>query len=113
MMQEYRTVNNLSELTEALLEGETYIKINFEDCSFLYSELSKRGVDLCNFDITNWDTSNVTNMWCMFWKAEKFNQPIGNWDVSTVTNTLQVYHMFRDCPISNSNKPKGISNERV
>ena len=183
MTQEYRTVNTLSELAEALLKGETKIKINFEDCSFLYPELLRRGVDLCDIDITEWDVSGVTDMGGMFYRAEKFNQPIGNWDVSkvthmhgmfmyaekfnqpignwdvssvtdmyamfqyvvnfnqplgnwdvsnvinmnfmfyhaknfnqpignwdvsTVTNTLQVCHMFRDCPINNSNKPKGI-----
>ena len=130
MMQEYRTVNNLSELVEALLEGETYIKIGFENCSFLYSDLLERRVDLCNFDITDWDISNVTNMWCMFWKAEKFNQNIGGWDVSNVTdmacmfmgaksfnqdignwnvsNVSDTARMFKDCPMCNRNKPKRI-----
>ena len=38
-----------------------------------------------NQDISNWDVSNVTDMETMFWNATAFNQPIGNWDVSNVT----------------------------
>ena len=39
-----------------------------------------------NQDITNWDTSNITNMKQMFLNNKSFNQPIGAWDVSSVTN---------------------------
>ena len=38
------------------------------------------------------DTSNVTDMSCMFYNASSFNQPIGDWDTSNVTN---MSHMFR------------------
>ena len=44
-----------------------------------------------NQPIGNWDVSNVTDMWTMFFDAESFNQDIGNWDVSKVTNMT---HMF-------------------
>lgn len=37
------------------------------------------------YDITHWDTSNVTNMFAMF-QTGRFNQPIGHWDTSNVTN---------------------------
>ena len=39
-----------------------------------------------NQDITNWDTSNITNMKQMFNNCKSFNQAIGAWDVSSVTN---------------------------
>ena len=39
-----------------------------------------------NQPIGNWDTSNVTDMNNMFNYAESFNQPIGKWDTSKVTN---------------------------
>ncbi|WP_434328469.1 BspA family leucine-rich repeat surface protein [Mycoplasma capricolum subsp. capricolum] len=39
-----------------------------------------------NQNISNWNTSNVTNMKRMFYGADNFNQPIGNWNTSNVTN---------------------------
>jgi surface protein len=33
-----------------------------------------------------WDTSNVTNMSCMFYGAKNFNRYIANWDTSNVTD---------------------------
>ena len=44
-----------------------------------------------NQDISNWDTSKVTNMVGMFWSAKSFNQDISNWDTSKVTS---MYGMF-------------------
>ena len=34
--------------------------------------------------LNNWNVSNVTNMYGMFWGAESFNQPLNNWNVSNV-----------------------------
>jgi surface protein len=39
-----------------------------------------------NQDISNWDTSAVTNMSYMFANATGFSQDITNWDTSAVTN---------------------------
>ena len=39
-----------------------------------------------NDNINNWDVSSVTNMEYLFWQATSFNQPLGSWDVSKVTN---------------------------
>ena len=33
-------------------------------------------------EISNWDTSRVTDMFCMFQFAHSFNQPLNNWNVS-------------------------------
>ena len=44
-----------------------------------------------NQDISSWDVSNVTNMGIMFATAKKFNQPIGNWDVSKVINMAGMF----------------------
>ena len=30
-----------------------------------------------NGDISKWDTSQVTNMYAMFWQASSFNRPMG------------------------------------
>lgn len=42
-------------------------------------------------DIGSWDTSNVINMSGMFCNANNFNQDISGWNVSNVT---QMFHMF-------------------
>ena len=56
-----------------------------------------------NQDISLWDTSNVTNMYNMFYRARSFNQDISNWNVSKVTN---IYNIFNGCPIREEFKPK-------
>ena len=40
--------------------------------------------------ISNWDTSNVTNMISMFNGAQNFNQYIGGWKTSNVTGIRQM-----------------------
>ena len=47
-----------------------------------------------NDDISNWDTSNVTDMNHMFYRAQKFNQDISDWDTSRVIN---MSYMFSKC----------------
>ena len=37
-----------------------------------------------NVDITDWDTSNVTNIFGMFWGASSFNQNLWAWDVGKI-----------------------------
>ncbi len=56
------------------------------DMSFLFS-----GQRDFNQDISNWDVSKVTNMKRMFWNANSFNQYIGNWDVSNVTDMHSMF----------------------
>ena len=46
-----------------------------------------------NQDISKWDVSNVTTMRDMFNGAEIFNQDLSNWDVLNVTD---MYSMFRE-----------------
>ena len=42
--------------------------------------------------ISNWDTSNVTDMSNLFSDASSFNQDIGSWDVSNVTTMSQMFY---------------------
>jgi surface protein len=39
-----------------------------------------------NGNISNWNTSNVTNMSTMFYNATAFNQDISAWDITSVTS---------------------------
>ena len=47
-----------------------------------------------NFDVSNWDVSNVTNMGYMFYHCKNFNCDLSNWDVSKVKN---MNYMFYNC----------------
>ena len=42
-------------------------------------------------DISNWDVSNVTDMFAMFSTASSFNQDISGWDVSKVTDMSEMF----------------------
>ena len=59
-------------------------------------------------DISKWDVSNVTDMYCMFYGCKKFNQDIGCWKVDNVES---IRAMFYDCneffqDLSKWNMPK-------
>lgn len=44
-----------------------------------------------NQDISRWDVSNGINFWGMFSYAKKFNQDISNWDMSKAKNVSQMF----------------------
>jgi surface protein len=69
------------------------------------TDMSKLFLDAHTFNepLNNWDVSNVTNMEEMFSYAYFFNQPIGNWDVSNVTDMEE---MFREAKAFNKNISK-------
>ena len=47
-----------------------------------------------NFDVSNWDVSNVEYMQHMFYECIKFNCDLNNWNVSNVKN---MGDMFYNC----------------
>ena len=57
------------------------------------------------------DTSNVTNMYGMFWWTEAANPNVSNWDTSNVTNMMYMFHwaMIADPDVSNWNTSKVIN----
>ena len=47
-----------------------------------------------NFDISDWDVSNVEYMQHMFFECTNFDCDLSNWNISKVEN---ISHMFYDC----------------
>jgi len=64
-------------------------------------------------DISNWNTSSVTDMYNMFYGATSFNQDISDWDVSNVTtfsgmfNTAENLSEINQCEINKSFSSNG------
>ena len=56
-----------------------------------------------NSDLSDWDTSNVTNMSDMFRTCSSFDSDLLNWNIS---NTETTAGMFVDCSISSLHKPR-------
>ena len=52
------------------------------------------GLDPHNIKIDQWDVSNVTDMFSLFYECENFNCDLSNWNVSKVTN---MDYMFDGC----------------
>ena len=89
------TKEELKDIVEQRIKDEgNEVDLNDIDVSKItdMSELF-RNLDF-NGDISNWDVSNVKNMYGMFYKCTNFNTDISNWDVSNVTN---MGYMFRGC----------------
>ena len=58
---------------------------------YLVGVASKRRIVEKYGDISEWDVSNVTDMYNMFEGATSFNQPLNNWNVSKVTNMAEMF----------------------
>ena len=43
-------------------------------------------------NISDWDTSSVTDMSYMFYNASSFDQNISDWDTSSVTDMRYMFH---------------------
>lgn len=48
--------------------------------------------DNSNFSISDWDTTNVTDMSCMFKFATRFDSDISGWNTSNVTNMSYMFY---------------------
>jgi surface protein len=59
------------------------------DMSYMFNCNFNRSV--FNQNISKWDVGNVTNMQCMFRGARVFNQDIGQWKTNNVTDMSQMF----------------------
>ena len=71
------------------------------DMSWLFEYIS------CNFDISNWDMSNVKNVDNMFYCCWNFNCDLSNWDMS---KALRINEMFYGCK---NFEGKGLENWKL
>jgi surface protein len=80
----------LSELQTMIANGDDVTQVDTSGITDMFG-LFKNNASF-NQDISGWDTSNVTNMSQMFYGATAFNQPLNSWDVSKVTNMSYLFY---------------------
>ena len=94
-------IDNINELVEKNIYDFNCIDTNvITDMFNLFDEVKIRR----NFNISNWDVSNVKDMTNMFNGCKYFNCDLSNWDVSKVENMEKVFY---DCE---SFEGKGLEN---
>jgi len=79
-------------LNDASSAEATYGHISDWDTTEV-TDMSKLFLDAHTFNenLNNWNVSNVTNMNAMFDNAYLFDQPLDNWDVGNVTNMSEMF----------------------
>jgi len=78
-----------AELEVLIANGDDVTQVNTSEITDM-SELFKLKTTF-NQDISGWDTSSVTNMYAMFYHASAFNQDISGWDTSSVTTMQEMF----------------------
>lgn len=99
----HKTKHELQDIiTELLKNGETDLNCidvsQIIDMSDLFADINDV-ITIKIIDISNWNISNVTNMYCMFSCCSEFNSDLSNWDVSKVKT---MGGMFEYCTKFNS-----------
>jgi surface protein len=97
------------ESMESAFKGATNLSISASDNPYLSQVFTMRymfqGATQLSFtySINDWDVSNVTSMYGLFYLAENFNNDITGWEVSNVTNMA---YMFSQAKIFNQSLGK-------
>ncbi len=78
---------NLNMIDTSAITDMRYLFSN--ERSYTYNSLIKA---VFNGDVSNWNTSEVTNMLGLFWGLSVFNKDISQWDVGKVTNMEQLFY---------------------
>lgn len=98
------TCLNMPDMSKFILSGNIYTAVYDKSirssgldpvsmCTSNVSDLNSlfRNTDF-NGDVSNWDTSNVTNMQFTFALNSNFNKNIGHWDTSNVINMFGIFY---------------------
>jgi surface protein len=64
-----------------------HIPSTITNISYMFYQASK----INDPNISNWNTSNITNMYGAFNRTAAFNQPLNNWNTSKVTNMQYMF----------------------
>ena len=93
-----QTKEELQDIIKQLLDsGETNLNCidisnNITNMTYLFGPIDN--IENANFDVSEWDVSNVTDMSYMFYDCKNFNGDLSSWDVSNVTD---MQYMFKNC----------------
>ena len=88
-----RTKDELKKIIKDAFAHKQY-NLNFIDTSYIKDMSGLFEGVRHDFDVTDWDVSNVTDMSHMFADCTQFNGDLSVWDVSNVTD---MSFMFKNC----------------
>ena len=93
-LQSFRTQNYIdpNALFDSLLDEFTFAPAIIPNDLVSLSNAFKACANF-NYDISAWDTGNITTMQRMFTGANSFNQNIGNWDTGLVSNMSEMFRL--------------------
>ena len=87
ILPDYSTITSLPE------ENANYIKEALPNVTSCNSMLAYCN-ELISVDTTGWDTSKITNMYCMFYECYTLtNLDVSKWDTSKVTNMDSMFYL--------------------
>ena len=99
-------ISNIDELLDKEISDFNCINTsNIIDMSDLFVEINK--IKKINFNVSNWDVSNVENMSNIFSYCFAFDCDLSKWNVSNVTNTSCMFYYCHNF------KAKGLENWNV